>query len=93
LRPSTRDATRALGAVFIVLAVVFVFWHLVLYWTLHPAMTWGQVLEVKQERVKGGVGLLLWGILGWALPSLGRDRKATPHATRYRIRKRGRRID
>ena len=93
MRPSTRSTTRTMGAMFVALAVVFLFWHLVLYWALHPAMTWGQVLEAKQERARGGVGLLLWGLLAQIVPRLCREKAVVGDETMYRIRKRGRRID
>jgi len=85
---ATRSTNRTMGVVFIVLAILVFVWHLGLFWAVHPEMTWQEVLECKQKRVLGGVGLLLWGAVPW-LMSIARH--CSTRVT-YKIRHRGRQI-
>jgi hypothetical protein len=67
------------------LAVVFLVWHLGIYWALHPEVTWLQVLQIKRRRALGGLGLLMWGAAPWLVPRRKKRKQRTP-----RVRHRGR---
>ena len=87
-KTATQSTNRIMGRVLVVIALALLFWHLVLYWVLHPPMTWAAVVRIQQKRLIGGIGLLVCGMMPWA------GLIARRHSARiaYKIRHRGRQI-
>lgn len=92
----TGSANRTMGLILMAMALGLLFWHLVMYWALHAEMTWADVVQLKQKRVIGGVGMLVWGMIPWVafIAKRGLASIARRHSARaaYKIRHRGRQI-
>ena len=87
-KTATHSTNRTMGRVLIVIALALLFWHLVLYWALHPPMTWADVVRIQQKRLIGGIGLLVCGMMPWA----GLIARRQSARAAYKIRRRGRQI-